>query len=367
MFPSGSSTITAMQWVEQHVGPFVSIEVLLDFPNDDTNPLQRVRWLSTIQRNLNELPEVGSTLSAASFLPAIPTASGIRAAASRAVFNAKLRQQLPTLVDQGWIHQDDDRQQWRITCKVSGLQDEDYGVFVDRVQSATQATIEAHADQEDKPLRFSTTGLSPLVHEAQLMLLSDLAHSFLMAFALITPVMMLITRSVFVGGLVMLPNVLPVAIVFGSMGWLGIRMDIAGVLTASIALGIAVDDTLHFVSWYTHAKKMGKNSQDAIFASYQRCALAMLETTLIACSAMLPFLFADFIPTRRFAMLMMLMLTLAIVGDLLLLPALLCCYDRWRSRAGVAARFAENRVSELEAAPVPAKAAIPRQKPRRRQ
>ena len=48
----------------------------------------------------------------------------------------------------------------------------------------------------------------------------------------------------------MLPNVLPVLVIFGGMGWLGIAVDIGSMMAASIALGVAVDDTIHFLTWY---------------------------------------------------------------------------------------------------------------------
>jgi predicted RND superfamily exporter protein len=66
---------------------------------------------------------------------------------------------------------------------------------------------------------------------------------------------MLIAKSFAGGLLLMIPNVLPVTIAFGCMGIFRLDLDIAGILTASIALGIAVDDTLHFVCWYVDELK----------------------------------------------------------------------------------------------------------------
>ena len=58
------------------------------------------------------------------------------------------------------------------------------------------------------------------------------------------------SRSPGAGIVAMLPNVLPVFVIFGSMGWLNISVDIGSMMTASIALGVAVDDTIHYLSWY---------------------------------------------------------------------------------------------------------------------
>ncbi|MCA9192508.1 MAG: MMPL family transporter [Planctomycetales bacterium] len=338
MFSRHSPTIVGMQWVEEHIGPIISIEVLLDFVRDD-DYVQRIQWIRTLQQNLQSLPEVGGALSAASFFPDPPTSRGIRGSAARSAFNTQVREHLSEIAEQGWLADsayindgskapNQSGERWRITCKVSSLQDEDYGHFVALVKSTTEETIARFSDQPGAPTRFEITGLSPVVHEAQLMLLSDLGFSFCMAFVLITPMMMLLTRNVALGLVVMIPNVLPVAIVFGCMGWLGFQLDIASILTASIALGIAVDDTLHFVAWYTKAKRHGTGTREAIRESYTKCGLAMLETTLISCSAMLPFVWSEFLPTGNFALLMTLMLSGAVVGDLVLLPALLAVFDK---------------------------------------
>jgi predicted RND superfamily exporter protein len=135
--------------------------------------------------------------------------------------------------------------------------------------------------------------------------------------------MMWITRSWRGGLLAMIPNVLPVIVVFGTMGMLGLRLDIAGILTASVALGIAVDDTLHFICWYMSALGRTSSRQQAVVESFRACSASMIHTTLICCLSMMPFLFSGFLPTQQFAKLMIAILSGAIIGDLLILPALL--------------------------------------------
>ncbi len=328
MFPGDSPTVQSMRWMEQNLGPIISIEVVLEFDRVDGNLVQRVQWIKDLEKQLRDLPEVSATLSAGTFLPSPPQESGFRGTTKRAVYSSRLREQLPVLQAQGWIASEDAVQRWRVTCKTSALQETEYDHYARVIGQQAHKALESLGDASTRPDRVEVTGLSPVIQEAQVMLLSDLGRSFLMAFVLITPVMMLICRSVIIGGLMMLPNVLPIALTFGAMGWFDVRLEIAGILTASIALGIAVDDTLHFVSWYFRARRNGLSAAEATMFGYERCAVAMFETTIICCSAMLPFLFADFLPTRNFAMLMIVMLTLAIVGDMLFLPALLAVHDR---------------------------------------
>ena len=107
--------------------------------------------------------------------------------------------------------------------------------------------------------------------------------------------------------------------------WAGykIPVDIASILTASVALGIAIDDTLHFVTWFKIGQQKGLLRADAVRYAYSKCSTAMCQTTLIFCSALLVFLQTEFLPIRTFAILMVLMLNGALLGDLVLLPAIL--------------------------------------------
>ncbi len=121
----------------------------------------------------------------------------------------------------------------------------------------------------------------------------------------------------------MIPNVFPPLVIFGAMGWLGLKIEIGSVMTASVALGIAVDDTIHFLTWYRRATRMGMGRSKAIRYAFDHCAKAMIDTTLICGLGVAPFLFSVFMPTVRFSRLLLILLVTALVGDLLLLPAIL--------------------------------------------
>ena len=148
-------------------------------------------------------------------------------------------------------------------------------------------------------------------------------ESFLLAVLLICPVMMFVLRGVLAGLLAMLPNVIPVIVIFGGMGWLGLRIDVGAVLTASVALGIAVDDTLHVLTWYARAIREGLDRTSAIQVAYSRCTIAMTQTTIICGLGLLVLTLSSFVPTAQFAWLILVLLAAALVGDLILLPALL--------------------------------------------
>ena len=188
---------------------------------------------------------------------------------------------------------------------------------------------------EDVGITTIYTGIIPIVYKAQRALLWSLIESILLAFFMITFVMMLLLRDWdrpfergnylnFRGGLLaMIPNVFPVVVVFGFMAYKGIKVDIGSMMTASVAMGVAVDDTIHFLTWYRQALKKGLERMEAIKVAYTKVATAMTQTTLIAGFGLSAFAFSTFTPTQRFGTLMLFLLAAALIGDLIILPAVL--------------------------------------------
>ena len=84
-----------------------------------------------------------------------------------------------------------------------------------------------------------------------------------------------------------------------------------------------MDDTLHFLTWYRRSIEAGETRERAIKVAYRRCAPAMIQTTLICSIGMLLLIPAAFVPASQFALLLIVLLLMALIGDLILLPALL--------------------------------------------
>lgn len=174
-----------------------------------------------------------------------------------------------------------------------------------------------------RDISIMITGAIPLVFKAQKQLLNDLIDSFLMAFVLISITMVLLQRSLVAGMIAMIPNVLPSIVVFGALAMLQIKVDIGSMMTASVALGITVDGTLHLLTWFQRGISLGCNRKDAVIYAYTHCAEAMLQTAFICSFTFLIFAFSNFVPVARFAWMLCILLTAAICADLFLTPALL--------------------------------------------
>ena len=121
----------------------------------------------------------------------------------------------------------------------------------------------------------------------------------------------------------MVPNVFPVFMIFGLMGWRNVLVDIGSMMTASVAMGVAVDDTIHFLTWFRRGLDRGMDRLEAIMLAYRRVGMAMTQTTAIGGLGLSVFAFSTFTPTQRFGVLMLTLLVTALVGDLIFLPALL--------------------------------------------
>ncbi|MEL6109221.1 MAG: MMPL family transporter [Planctomycetota bacterium] len=217
--------------------------------------------------------------------------------------------------------------------------------FVDGRQIFDQTIEHTLAEQRypdavgAKTLQVVYTGAIPVVYKAQRTLLTSLAQSIGMAFVLIAIVMVVLLNpatnplrmlgpknfgSGFLAGMVaMIPNVFPVLLVFGAMGHLGSLVDIGTMMTASVAMGVAVDDTIHFLSWFRSYLDRGFDRLKAVEMTYRRVGPAMTQTTIVGGIGLFVFALSTFTPTQRFGSLMLILLSAALVGDLVLLPALL--------------------------------------------
>jgi predicted RND superfamily exporter protein len=189
------------------------------------------------------------------------------------------------------------------------------------------------AKRDDTHVACIYTGVVPIVYKAQRTLLESLVNSIALAFVMIAVVMMFLLRNGKLGplnfinpsaGLVsMLPNVFPVIIIFGAMGHLGVLIDIGTMMTASVAMGVAVDDTIHFLTWFRTGLAEGLDRKQAIRKAYGHVATAMTQTTLIGGLGLSVFALSTFTPTQGFGIMMLCLLAMALVGDLVFLPALL--------------------------------------------
>lgn len=316
LFGSDSRLIRDYAWIEENVGPLVPIEVIVEFNHlAETSASDRLATLDRVQNCLLADNDVQAMTSCRDFMPPSPFPL-------TGDFASQYLESVQGSVSKaGYLQDSGSIQRWRITAHMSALGDHDYGKILDDLRTSVESELAVNSDTSTVEIELS--GLMPLVHEIQRQLLHDLYASFLTAFGLIA-IVMTIVQAGFIRGLVsMVPNVFPSLALFGVLGWLDYPIDIGSIMTASVAMGIAVDDTLHFLNFFDRRIAAGESREHAILAAYQHCGRAMIQTTLICGAGLAIFAFSDFVPTARFAWMMVALLAAALIGDLVLLPALL--------------------------------------------
>jgi len=339
-FDDQSKIINDYRWLEKNLGPLVPLEVVIRFEgSDNAKPsefLQRMELVENVRREIARSPDVGATMSASAFAPlthlddarpgasaratALPDRYGFQGQTRRFIMGRRLFDGKQGYIDAHFLKDTPEEQLWRISVRADALSHVDYGHFVEALRGRIDPMLR---DDEISGVRATYTGVIPLIYKAQRELFNDLVESFFTAFGVIALVMIVVLRSVRAGLMAMAPNLFPAVVVFGAMGWSGVLIEIGSVMTASAALGIAVDDTIHFLTWFRRGIAQGMSRAEALRFSYGHCAKAMVHTTLICGSGLLVFVFSSFMPIVHFAWLMAVLLIAALLGDLIFLPAML--------------------------------------------
>ncbi|MCA9008618.1 MAG: MMPL family transporter [Planctomycetaceae bacterium] len=350
-FPEESQVMQDYRFLEENLSGIVSVDTIVRFNSEMQQKvpfLDRARRILAIQDALKQHAEVSGTLSLASFIDLEPP--GEKKEHIRARRNAQFRENLigkkihERLLKGGeaaegiasllalpqhptdWKKKGDEGlnaagdEVWRITCQSSILSDCDYAVLTKELAEIAEKELATFPG--GKPVH-RVTGLVPIFLRTQNALLESLINSFGLALLLVCAVMAVMLRSIPAALYAMLPNVMPVAIVFGLLGWTEIRVDIGTMITASVALGLAVDGTLHLITWFRQLIRQGMSRQEAVAKSLEHCAPALWQTSAAIGIGMLALYPVELLLISRFGWIMAAMIFAALWGDVILLPALL--------------------------------------------
>ena len=130
-------------------------------------------------------------------------------------------------------------------------------------------------------------------------------------------------RSLRLAGLALIPNLFPIVAVFGFMGLVGVALDAGTVMLGSLALGIAVDDTVHLVTGVERRTAMGSSTQTSLAQTLGETLPPLIYTTLAVSLSFGALSFSDFTYIQNLGWLVAAVMVICLAADLLLLPALL--------------------------------------------
>ena len=185
------------------------------------------------------------------------------------------------------------------------------------------------SDQESRTIfdtasyKVTLTGSSVTFLEGTAFIINGLKESIMWAFLLIALCMLYLFRSLRILLCSLVPNIIPLMITAGVMGWVGVRIKPSTVLVFSVALGIAIDITIRFLVNYKQELKGGKDGQQVVIDTIHKTGISIIYTSLVLIAGFVIFCFSGFGGTQALGWLTSLTLVMATFTNLVFLPALL--------------------------------------------
>jgi len=204
----------------------------------------------------------------------------------------------------------------RFTIKVPWLDALKYAPFMKDIDARFRAAFGQDAD-------ITITGLMTLFCRALTAAIHSMGKSYLIAAGVITIMMILLIGSLRIGLISMLPNLAPIIVTMGIMGLFGLPLDMFTMLIGSIAIGMVVDDTVHFMHNFRRYYHETGDVTEAVRQTLHTAGRAMLVTSVVLSIGFFVLMFASMNNVFYFGMLTGITIFLALLADFLLAPALM--------------------------------------------
>lgn len=194
---------------------------------------------------------------------------------------------------------------------------------IENTKESMEKDSKIHEIAKKYGLKTMTGGFFPIYVQVNSKVVDSFFKSMTMAIFLVSLIILIVFRNPYLAFLSMLPNIIPLLFGAAFMAVNHIYIDIGTSIVSAICLGIAVDDTIHFVAHYIQNKEKYKDSYIALNETFLSTGKALILTTLLLVVGFGSFVMADFLPNHYFGILCAIVLTFALLTDLLFLPALL--------------------------------------------
>ncbi|MBN1881455.1 MAG: MMPL family transporter [Deltaproteobacteria bacterium] len=312
----------AYDFIEERVGYISPLEVVIEGPPGTAHDPETMKAVEDFQRFLESRPSLSASLAAPDLLkrlsmayfendPAHYTLPESREAVAQLLL---LYESSPDGELDYFINFDGSM--LRVSGRAGMLTSKECRVLMDAVGDYLAEELPPH-------LSGRMTGVVPLFVDMVDYLIRSQIFSFSLAFVLIFTLLTLQLRSIKLGLISIIPNSIPIAITMGAMGLFHIKLDTATVMISTVAIGIAVDDTIHLLNRYKREYHISNDHTDAVKTALFTSGRAIVSTSFILFLGFWTLLFGSFRPTSYFGFLSGLTMITALLGDLLVLPALL--------------------------------------------
>ncbi len=337
--PKKDKLYTDLKWFEQNAGGVMPLEIVIDSKkkNGLTKSLKPLEKIDELDYFLQEQAELGKPLG---------LLDGIKFAKQAFYDGDSLAYAIPTGTEMAFIAPyiapkpmdttpakttaakgpetllnkfiDKDKKATRISVNMKDIGSAKLPLFIAKIDSATKALFDT------AKYHVEITGSSVTFLEGSNFIIKGLGESIFWAFLLIAVCMIFLFRSFPILMCSLIPNIIPLFITAGIMGWTGVALKPSTVLVFSVALGIAIDVTIRFlVNYKQELPHMNYQVNNTLIQTIRHTGISIIYTSLVLVAGFIIFCFSDFGGTKALGWLTSLTLIVSTLTNLVLLPALI--------------------------------------------
>lgn len=310
-----------LEEVDRRMGGTANLEFLVSAPDGGLLEPEILARLDGLERWVEELPGVTTSLSVVDlFRGMAQVLSGGDPAAARLPDSREMAAQLGLLMEGDAEFSTLVQEEWSVGRISARAQISAAGELTQRIDDVEEKLAREFNDDH---LRVEFTGFWKLMSDMENYLVRSQIESFLIAFGVISVMMFVLLGSIKLGLLAMVPNVLPILWGLGLMVALGINLDPGTAMIGCIAMGLVVDDTVHLLVHLRRHLRQGMDLEAALEATLDEVGVAVVMTSIVLALGFSVMALATFSPNRNFGVVATMVVLMAMVGELLVLPAVL--------------------------------------------
>lgn len=321
----------ATNFVEKNVGGATGVEIVLDAGVEEgIKDPAFLKKAEAFQKWVGEFPFVTKTVSVVDILKDMNKTLG---GGSQEQY--KLADSRPFIAEQLFLYTMNLPQGMDINDRVS-LKNDAIRLTAMWTLHESKKVLDVIDQMEKKAkemgLNARVTGKIPLYQSNNELIVNSFIISITLAVGLVGLLLIFGLQSLKFGLISMLPNAVPLLVGAGMLKILRQPLDIGTVIVGSVCMGIAVDDTIHFLANFKKYVLEGHSAEEAVSLVYTNTVPALITTTLVLIAAFATFILGSFVPNQNFGLFVAIILGVALIIDLTFLPALLLTFKTWGSQ-----------------------------------
>jgi predicted RND superfamily exporter protein len=341
--PKKDTLYTDLKWFEKEAGGVMPLEIVIDTKkkNGLVRSIKPLEAIDELHQYLEQQPELGKPLGLLEGIKfakqafydgdsnayTVPTGTEMAFMAPYLKTDSQKTSTAigtsPTQLLSKFI--DSAKRESRVSVNMKDIGSAQLPFFLQRLDSATKAIFDT------SKYKVEITGSSVTFLEGSNFIVRGLGESIFWAFLLIAICMIFLFRSFPILMCSLVPNIVPLLITAGLMGWVGISLKPSTVLVFSVALGIAIDVTIRFlVNYKQELPRINNNVHATLIQTIKHTGISIIYTSLVLVAGFVIFCFSDFGGTKALGWLTSLTLVVSTFTNLILLPALIKTFIKQR-------------------------------------